>query len=278
MTAKKCKRHKLLSKKELNSLVRRRFLEEQWSLGQIANHLVQENSIFKISLFYHLLGDLRWNVWHHRATALWREPWYNQKVAPSREDQTVRRTAEVRGKIVISNRIQKRPQEADDRKGYQEDLCVSYRWEDRTAIRAAEGKTQNHHAPVTQALNGLPFYFPDPHAPWQRGINENTNGLLRKYLPKSFDIALLSGRDITGFINNQLQTLQMLGLESTLWSLFYQTLHLTWQFKRILCNAKKRSSHLKLLLLVRLTGLEPVPIAGHAPQTCAYANSATTAD
>lgn len=190
-------------------------------------------------------GHLRWNVWHHRATALWREPWYNQKVAPSREDQTVRRTAEVRGKIVISKRIQKRPQEADDRKGYQEDLCVSYRWEDRTAIRAAEGKTQNHHAPVTQALNGLPFYFPDPHAPWQRGINENTNGLLRKYLPKSFDIALLSDRDITGFINNQLQTLQILGLESTLWSLFYQTLHLTWQFKRISCNTKKKKQPFK---------------------------------
>ena len=32
------------------------------------------------------------------------------------------------------------------------------------------------------------------------------------------------------------------------------------------------------LIMVRSTGLEPVPVAGHAPQTCAYADSATTAD
>lgn len=51
------------------------------------------------------------------------------------------------------------------------------------------GKELAAHASFSVAT-GLPVYFCDPHAPWQRGSNENTNGLLRQYFPRNSDLAL----------------------------------------------------------------------------------------
>ena len=60
------------------------------------------------------------------------------------------------------------------------------------SITPDRGKEFANHKEVTEALDQVQFYFPLPHHPWQRGTNENTNGLLREYFPKGVDITNVS--------------------------------------------------------------------------------------
>lgn len=62
-------------------------------------------------------------------------------------------------------------------------------------ITADNGREFAAHHHITQALDAK-FYFADPHAAWQRGTNENTNGLIRQYLPKSRNLLTLTGPEI----------------------------------------------------------------------------------
>lgn len=267
---KKCRRHKLLENDELKSKVLKLFLEQQWSPEEISNRLKYENSPYSISYstIYRGIyaGMLDTERLSHGSRGVIRKLRHRGKTRHRKGK------IETRGKIVISNRIQERPKEADSRQviGHWEadtlagktgsaclvtiaDRCSRYLLAGKTVKKNSQlvaekmislfsnlpsnclktitpdrGKEFGKHRLVTDALGNVQFYFADPHSPWQRGTNENTNGLIREYLPKLFDIAMCSDSDVAQFVDKlNMRPRKCLGWKTPYEVFFHQVLHLT---------------------------------------------------
>ena len=67
-------------------------------------------------------------------------------------------------------------------------MCEALSGQPHLSVTPDRGKEFSKHAQLKKELKRVTFYFPAPHHPWERGTNENTNGLLREFFPKGKDI------------------------------------------------------------------------------------------
>ena len=212
-----CRRGSVLDDERVFRLVADKFLEEQWSPEQIEGRLALELGASPVSdtTIYRGIHAGRFDglVGGRRASRRLRH-----------RGKRRRGPCERRGKIPISHEISERPQAAEGRGGpghWEGDTvagraggaclltlvdrsdgflaggkcrrktagCVAARMPEAlegqplASVTLDRGKEFAAHAEVTAEI-GVEFYFALPHHPWQRGTNENTNGLLREYFPK----------------------------------------------------------------------------------------------
>jgi IS30 family transposase len=67
-------------------------------------------------------------------------------------------------------------------------------------LTSDNGKEFAKHQEIASALQA-DFYFTDPYSAWQRGLNENTNGLIRQYFPKKHDFTAITDKDVLMVMN-----------------------------------------------------------------------------
>lgn len=222
-------RRRVLDDERVFSLVREKFLEEQWSPEQIEGRLALElggSTVSDTTIYRGISGGLFDGCIGGRKA----------KRRLRRRGKRRRCPSERRGKIKVSHEISERPAAADGRgePGHWEGdavagkaggaclltlvdrkdgFLVGGKCRRKTAkcirdkmpralegqplgsITLDRGKEFADHAWVTDEI-GVEFYFALPHHPWQRGMNENTNGLLREYFPKGESLARVSEKRV----------------------------------------------------------------------------------
>ena len=176
-----CRPHKRLAYVPLHAYIQTCILEYHWSLEEI---------IGRIQLEYgcRLVNDL---------------PRYLRRTAES-----VRNFSEVvvgkQGKACLVTLVDRKSRYLLGGKAMSKTvaavnkvMCEALSEQPHLSVTPDRGKEFSKHAQLKRELKRVTFYFPAPHHPWERGTNENTNGLLREFFPK--------GKDITDTLGDYIQ-------------------------------------------------------------------------
>ena len=265
---KRCGRKKLLEEREIYELVKTRFLEQQWSPEQIAGRMKLEGFPHRISYntIYRAIYAGMFDTREQKKSAGNRG--MKRRLRHKGKTRHKKGQLDNRGKPIIPHRIDERPTEAEQRirlgdweadtvTGKRGKACLvtlvdrksrylrcakadSHQTEAVTqkmillmenypcqTITPDRGPEFKQHEKVTSAT-GAEFYFALPRHPWQRGTNENTNGLIREYFPKSLDLTDISDEEIC-LVERKLnfRPRKCLGFRSPFEVMFQLVLHLT---------------------------------------------------
>ena len=255
--------HKKLAKPDLFNLVKILFLELHWSPEQIANRLKLENYPISISyktIYRAIYAGMFDTPEQKRSTG---NRGAIRKLRHRGKPRRKKDYSSNRGKIPITNELSARPVEADERirfGDWEADTIVGknrksglltlvdrksrfllcsklsrlgseevkaalievLRGKELCSITPDRGREFQLHGEVTKIL-GVEFYFPKPRHPWERGTNENTNGLLREYFPKGFDFNELSDKTLQAVVEQlNKRPRKCLGYKSP-WEVWFST-------------------------------------------------------
>lgn len=228
-----CGRNRLLSDTELRNAIMPLFWIELWSPEQIANRIKHEQKQFRISpvtiyrsIYAGLMdsncrnakeslrhGGIRQNrkereekgkitrgiksIWDRPAYVRRRKiigHWEGDTVEGKKGSDCITTIVERASRFLLAGKTTGK--ESRDVSQVIVSLLSELPKQHRRSLTVDRGTEFARHREITSSLKKMPVYFCDPHSPWQRGTNENTNGLLRQYIPKSEDIALWTDEEI----------------------------------------------------------------------------------
>ena len=228
----RCRRPRLMDEPERRSLVVRLMRDEHWSPEEISGRISEERPDLAVSdsAIYRAVesGSLDCELpGHRKAARLLRHHGKRRHRKGSQER---------RGKVRITHDISERPEEASSRSrtgdwegdtvaGRQGGACLVTQVDRMSGYLVGGKAARKAHAEVNEATEralegeavhtvtldrgkefsdaeglqealGAPVYFCHPHHPWERGTNENTNGLLRDWFPKGVSLDDVSDSEV----------------------------------------------------------------------------------